>query len=58
GHALCALRAPLVYRTDEEGYCAADGDVVPPEAEDAARLGAKACPEGAIRLELFAASTE
>jgi ferredoxin len=51
GHALCALRAPDVYRTDEEGFCASDGDGVAPGAEDAARLGARACPEGAIRLE-------
>jgi ferredoxin len=50
GHALCALRAPEIYRIDEEGYCASDGDMVPPEAESAARLGARACPEGAITL--------
>jgi ferredoxin len=51
GHALCALRAPDIYRTDEEGFCASDGEGVPAGAEDAARLGARACPEGAIRLE-------
>lgn len=50
GHALCALRAPDVYRIDDEGFCASDGEVVPPQSEAAARLGARACPEGAIQL--------
>lgn len=50
GHALCALRAPDVYRIDEEGFCASDGELVAPDMEAAARLGARACPEGAIQL--------
>lgn len=51
GHSLCVLRAPGVYRVDDEGFSISDGDVVPEGSEDAARLGARACPEGAIRLE-------
>lgn len=50
GHALCALRAPRVYVLDEDGYCASDGQDVPPELEDEARQGAVNCPERAIKL--------
>jgi ferredoxin len=50
GHALCALRAPRVYVLDEDGYCASDGQVVPPGLEDEARQGAANCPERAIDL--------
>ena len=51
GHALCAMRGPDVYEVDEEGFCCSDGKVVPQGLDDQARLGAKACPEGAITLE-------
>lgn len=51
GHALCAMRAPDIYEVDDEGFCCSDGNVVPDGAEDQARLGARACPEGAITLE-------
>lgn len=51
GHALCAMRAPEIYELDDEGFCASDGRVVPAELREKAELGARVCPEGAIRLE-------
>jgi ferredoxin len=51
GHALCAAKAPDVYRLDEEGYCCSDGATVPPHLQAQARLGARHCPEAAIVLE-------
>jgi ferredoxin len=42
--------APGVYRLDALGYNASDGAEVPPGLEAAAREGAEACPETAIRL--------
>ena len=50
GHALCAARAPDVYRLDADGYCCSDGALVPAHLVEQARLGARHCPEGAIVL--------
>jgi ferredoxin len=50
GHALCAARAPEVYKLDDEGFCVSDGTIVGPELAKQARLGALVCPEGAIDL--------
>ena len=50
GHARCGAVAPTVYRLDDNGYCAADGDIVPAGSEELARRGARACPEAAIKL--------
>ncbi|MBL8338965.1 MAG: ferredoxin [Rhodoferax sp.] len=50
GHALCAAKAPDVYRLDDEGYCCSDGAIVPPQLHEQARLGARHCPEAAILL--------
>ena len=50
GHALCAARAPDVYRLDADGYCCSDGTLVPEHLVEQARLGARHCPEGAILL--------
>jgi ferredoxin len=53
GHALCWGEAPAVYLLDNDGYNALAGAgpvAVPGESEDAARVGAEACPEHAIRL--------
>jgi len=50
GHALCAARAPEVYRLDDEGFCNSDGELVAPRLEAQARLGARHCPESAILL--------
>ena len=51
GHALCAAKAPEVYRLDDEGYCCSDGATVPMHLHAQARLGARHCPEAAIWLE-------
>ena len=51
GHALCAAKAPDVYRLDDEGYCCSNGDTVPPHLHEQARLGARHCPEAAIVLD-------
>jgi ferredoxin len=50
GHAMCAARAPEVYELDDLGHCSVDGREVPPSLEEAARLGAQACPERAIQV--------
>ncbi len=50
GHALCAARAPDVYRLDAEGYCCSDGTLVPEHLMEQARLGARHCPEASIML--------
>lgn len=50
GHAQCAATAPEVYDLDELGYALPlDTEVLPALAERA-RTGARACPEGAIRI--------
>ena len=50
GHGRCYSLAPEVYEADDEGYCATRSLEVPAELEDAARLGAKNCPERAISV--------
>ena len=50
GHARCAGVAPEVYRLDESGYNAMGEAEVPDGLQDKARRGARACPEGAIRI--------
>jgi ferredoxin len=50
GHALCAAKAPEIYKIDDEGYSIADGVEVPPNLVDKAKLGAAYCPERAITL--------
>ena len=50
GHAQCSARAPELYTLDEEGYCSADGVLVPLHQIELAHLGARHCPEGAITL--------
>jgi ferredoxin len=51
GHGRCYALAAEVYDADDRGHCVllADGDV-PPELVDAARLGAKNCPEDALTI--------
>ncbi len=50
GHGRCYTLAPTVYDADDEGYCATRSLDVPPELEEAARLGARNCPEHAITV--------
>lgn len=51
GHALCELRAPRVFKLDDEGYNRMQPFEVPPGLEEEARLGVLNCPESAIRIE-------
>jgi len=58
GHSLCVMRAPHVFRVDDEGFSLSDGDLVPTGLEEEARFGARACPEGAIHLETVESGSE
>jgi ferredoxin len=52
GHGRCNAVAPEFYRLDDNGYNADRGKTldVPAELQEAARLGAKKCPERAVRV--------
>ena len=50
GHAMCASQAPEVYELDETGYNSMGEFTVVEGQEEAARLGASWCPEGAISV--------
>lgn len=50
GHGRCYTLAPEVYEADDDGYCATRGFDVPRELEEQARVGARNCPERAIRV--------
>jgi ferredoxin len=50
GHGRCWSLAGDVYEADDDGYCATRSLDVPPELEEAARAGARNCPERAITL--------
>ena len=52
GHQMCAIRAPEVFGSDDEGYGTVliEGDL-PPELEDSARHAVTACPERAVLVE-------
>lgn len=50
GHGRCyAVGAPF-YEPDDDGYCSPPPEDVPPDLEDAARRGARNCPERAITI--------
>ena len=51
GHARCAAYAPDVFVLDELGYNVTPFTDVPPEHEDAARMGVLGCPEQALTIE-------
>ncbi|WP_408862248.1 ferredoxin [Acidocella aquatica] len=48
GNARCHAVSEHLYPLDDEGYIAIEGFIVPPGGEEAARRGAKACPERII----------
>jgi ferredoxin len=53
GHARCQAVSPEVFELDDRGYVALPPRfLVRPSAEEAARRGADACPERALRLEV------
>jgi ferredoxin len=51
GHGRCYALAPDVYDADDQGHCVlrVSGDV-PPELQEAARVGASNCPEDALAI--------
>ncbi len=51
GNARCAAVAGELYPLDTEGYIAVTKIDVPAGSEDAARRGARACPERIITVE-------
>jgi ferredoxin len=50
GHGRCWSLAAEVYEADDDGYCATRSLDVPRELEQAARTGARNCPERAITV--------
>ncbi len=52
GHGRCWTYAPEIYTLDDNGYNAVTGVPidVQPGKEEAARLGARTCPERAITI--------
>ena len=50
GHAMCASQAAEVYELDDTGYNSMGEFTMVEGQEDAARLGASWCPEGAITV--------
>ena len=51
GHGRCYMLAPDVYSEDERGHCQVQPGKLRPDLENAARLGADNCPEGAILIQ-------
>jgi ferredoxin len=53
GHGRCYTIAPEIYSSDDDGWNADRGQTVNVAAgrEEAAELGARACPERAITIE-------
>jgi ferredoxin len=52
GHQMCAIRAPELFGSDDEGYgiVLVEGDV-PADQEDNARQAMTSCPERAVLVE-------
>ncbi|GAB2810100.1 ferredoxin [Streptomyces chlorus] len=50
GHAQCAVAAPDLFQLDEDGYVLPYDGEVPEEREPQARVGARACPERALKI--------
>jgi len=52
GHGRCYTVSPAIFEPDDEGFCAGQGQVreVPARLEAVARVGAQACPAGAITV--------
>jgi ferredoxin len=50
GHGRCYTVGAEFYESDDDGYCLAPPDVVPAGLEEAARRGARNCPEQALTI--------
>ena len=51
GYGVCAEICPEVYKLDENGMVFVENEIVPKGLEDAAREGADACPQSALKVE-------
>lgn len=53
GHGRCAMMAGEFYDVDDDGYAIHRGETVdvPAGLEDAARYGARVCPERVIQIQ-------
>ncbi len=51
GHALCNAISDELFPLDDSGYSILQDREVAPGDEELTRLGAEACPEGALVLE-------
>ena len=50
GYGVCSEICPEVYKLDENGIVYVDDEMVPEGMEDAAREGAEACPQSALKV--------
>jgi ferredoxin len=50
GHARCAAVSDRIFELDENGYIGFEERQVPPELQEVARRGVRACPERALKL--------
>lgn len=48
GHGVCCVNAPDIFKIGDDDRSYVDNEVVPPEREEDARMGASNCPEQAI----------
>ncbi len=51
GYGVCATICPEVYKLDDAGIVAVDDAAIAAELLEAAREGAEACPQQALKLE-------
>ena len=51
GHQMCAIRAPELFGSDDEGYGTVLLADVPAELEASARQAVASCPERAVIVE-------
>lgn len=51
GYGVCNEICPDVYKLDENGIVYVDDEIVPAGFEAAAREGADACPQSALKVE-------
>ncbi len=51
GYGVCATICPEVYKIDDAGIVLVEDAAIPAELMEAAREGAEACPQQALKLE-------
>lgn len=48
GHGVCCVSAPDIFWIGDDDHAYVENEVVPPDREEDARMGAQNCPEQAI----------